>query len=107
MLTFYFLLCAFQSVPLKAALATFPWIVMAGGLPISVGGIGPREGVAALLLARYAVPSAVACDAGLLIFVFSALLPALVGGAWLAVSNPQITQLTQIWKRQTRSIQET
>jgi len=107
MLTFYFLLCAFQPVPLKAALATFPWIVTAGGLPISVGGIGPREGVAALLLARYAVPSAVACDAGLLIFVFSALLPALVGGAWLAVSNPQITQMAQIWKRQTRSIQET
>jgi len=100
MLTFYFLLCAFQPVPLKAVLATFPWIVMAGGLPVSVGGIGPREGVAAMLLAHYAVPSAVACDAGLLIFVFSALVPALVGGAWLLVSNPQITQMTRIWKEQ-------
>lgn len=100
MLTFYFLLCAFQPVPLKAVLATFPWIVMAGGLPISVGGIGPREGVAAMLLAHYNVPSAVACDAGLLLFVFSALLPALVGGAWLLVSNPQITQIEQIWKKQ-------
>lgn len=107
LLTFYFLLCAFQPVPLKAALATFPWIVVAGGLPISVAGIGPREGVAAMLLARYAVPSAVACDAGLLIFVFSALLPALVGGAWLAVSAPQITQIEQIWKKQTRGMQET
>ena len=25
---------------------------------------------------------------------------ALVGGAWLAASNPQITQMTQIWKKQ-------
>ena len=99
MLTFYLLLCAFQPVPLKAVLATFPWIVMAGGLPISVGGIGPREGVAAMLLARYAVPAAVACDAGLLIFVFSGLLPALVGGAWLLVSHRQIAQMTQIWKK--------
>ena len=106
MLTFYLLLCAFQPVPLKAVLATFPWIVMAGGLPISVGGIGPREGVAAMLLAHYAVPSAVACNAGLLIFVFSALLPALVGGAWLLVSNPQITQIEQILGKQTASGQE-
>ena len=100
MLTFYFLLSAFQPVPLRAVVATFPWIVMAGGLPISVGGIGPREGVAAMLLAHYAVPSAVACDAGLLIFVFSALVPALAGGAWLLVSNPQIARIQQIWKKQ-------
>jgi uncharacterized membrane protein YbhN (UPF0104 family) len=85
-LTFFFLLGAFHHVSLRAALLTFPWIATAAGLPLSVSGLGPREAVAALLLAPYAIPSAVACDVGLLLFAFSALLPALIGGAWLAAA---------------------
>jgi len=87
LLTFFFLLRALQPVSFRAALVTFPWIVLAGGLPISVGGVGPREGVAALLLARYAIPAATACDAALLLFVFSGLLPALIGTFWLMVAQ--------------------
>jgi uncharacterized membrane protein YbhN (UPF0104 family) len=83
LLTFFFLLRAFHAVNFRAALVTLPWIVAAGGLPISVSGLGPREGVAALLLARYAIPSATACDVSLLLFVFSGLLPALIGTFWL------------------------
>jgi len=71
------------------AVVTFPWIVIAAGLPISVSGLGPREGVATLLLARYAIPSATACDVGLLLFAFSGLLPALIGGIWLAAAARQ------------------
>lgn len=89
LVTFYCLLRAFQGVEFKAALATFPWIVIAGGLPVSVSGLGPREGMAALLLADFAVPSAVALDVALLLFAFSALLPALLGGLWLLVPGLQ------------------
>jgi hypothetical protein len=42
--------------------------------------------VAALLLARYAIPGATACDVSLLLFVFSGLLPALIGTFWLMVA---------------------
>jgi uncharacterized membrane protein YbhN (UPF0104 family) len=86
LLTFFFLLRAFHPVNFRAAVVTFPWIVAAGGLPISVSGLGPREGVAALLLARYAIPGATACAVSLLLFVFSGLLPALIGTFWLMVA---------------------
>jgi uncharacterized membrane protein YbhN (UPF0104 family) len=100
LLTFFFLLRAFHHVSLRAALITFPWIVAAGGLPISLSGLGPREAAAALLLAPYAIPSAVACDVGLLQFAFSALLPALIGGIWLAaatVRKPKGARATARW----------
>lgn len=87
LMTFFCLLRAFCEVDFRAALVTFPWIVTAGGLPISVGGLGPREGVAAMLLARFAIPSAVALDAALLLHVFSGLLPAAAGAIWLACSR--------------------
>jgi len=89
LLTFFFLLRAFHPASLVPAVVTFPWIVIAAGLPISVSGLGPREGVATLLLARYAIPSATACDVGLLLFAFSGLLPALIGGIWLAAAAQQ------------------
>lgn len=87
LMTFYFALRAFLPVRLTTALATFPWIVMAGGLPVALGGLGVREAAARLLLARFAVPSAVAFDAALLLFVFSGFLPAAIGGVWLLCSR--------------------
>jgi uncharacterized membrane protein YbhN (UPF0104 family) len=90
LMTFFCLLRAFTDVDPHAALVTFPWIVTVGGLPLSVGGLGLREGAAAMLLARYAIPSAVAVDAALLLHVFSGLLPAAAGALWLACSRAQI-----------------
>ncbi|MBZ5561294.1 MAG: flippase-like domain-containing protein [Acidobacteriia bacterium] len=87
LMLFYFLLRAFYPVGFDAALATFPWIVIAGGLPLSINGFGVREGVAALLLARYGLSPAAAADVGLLLFTFSCLLPAVAGGIWLLASG--------------------
>lgn len=87
MLLFFFLLRAFHPVEFATALATFPLIVMAGGLPVSLSGLGLREGVAALLLTRFAIPPGVAVDVALLLFAFSALIPALLGGVWLLVDR--------------------
>ena len=82
LLAFFFLIRAFQDIRLGVVLATFPWIVMAAGLPLSVGGLGTREGAAAILLSRFAIPASVALSASLLLCVFGSLLPALVGTAW-------------------------
>lgn len=87
LMIFFFLLQAFHRTDFTVALVTFPWIVAAAGLPVSVGGIGPREGMAAFLLVRYAVPAAAAMDAALLLFAFSALLPAVIGGVWILVRH--------------------
>lgn len=81
--SFFFLLRAFYPAGFGTAVATYPYIVLAGDLPISFGGVGLREGAAALLLTPYAVPSGAAIDAALLWFVFAILLPALLGIAWL------------------------
>ncbi len=77
--TFFLALRALHVVNLTTVLATFPWVVMVGGLPVSVSGLGAREGMAGLLLVRWAVPAVVAVDASLLYFVLTALLPALLG----------------------------
>lgn len=82
-LTFFCLLRAFHPATLATALATYPWIVMASGIPLSLGGLGLREGAAALLLAHYAIPAAVAADVALFLFAFLSLLPGMMGGVML------------------------
>jgi glycosyltransferase 2 family protein len=80
---FFFLVQTFHRTEFVTLLIVFPWMILAGGLPIAAGGIGPREGVAAFLLVKRAVPAAAAIDAALFLFVFSAVFPALAGGFWM------------------------
>ena len=51
--SFFFLLRAFFPTGFTTALATYPYIVLAGGLPISFSGIGVREGFALLILPAF------------------------------------------------------
>ena len=87
MAAFYFLLRAFFPVRLATSVATYPYIMLAGDLPLSFSGVGVREGAAALLLAPYAVPSGAAVDAALMWFVFAMLLPAALGTIWLVAER--------------------
>jgi len=84
---FFFLLRAFCPTGFATAVATYPYIAVAGDLPLSFGGVGVREGAAALLLSPYAVPPGAAVDAALLWFVFGILFPAVLGIAWLVVEK--------------------
>jgi hypothetical protein len=83
LLSFFFLLRAFFPTPFTTAAATYPYIVLAGDLPVSFSGMGVREGAAALMLSSYAVPSSAAVSATLLWFIFAILLPAGFGSLWL------------------------
>lgn len=85
--SFFFLLRAFFPAEFSTALATYPYIVLAGDLPVSFSGVGVREGAAALLLSLYSVPTTAAVDASLLWLVFGMLLPAAVGVCWLVVER--------------------
>ena len=85
--SFFFLLRAFFPAEFSTALATYPYIVLAGDLPVSFSGVGVREGAAALLLSPYSVPTTAAVDASLLWLVFGMLLPAAVGVCWLVVER--------------------
>ena len=85
--SFFFLLRAFSPTGFATAAATYPYIALAGDLPLSFGGVGVREGVAALLLLPYAVPPGAAVGAALLWFVFGILFPAVLGVVWLVVER--------------------
>ena len=85
--SFFFLLRAFSPAEYSTAVATYPYIALAGDLPFSFSGVGIREGAAALFLSPYAVPSGSAVDATLLWFVLGILLPGSLGLAWLGVER--------------------
>lgn len=85
--SFFFLLRAFFPTGFATAVATYPYIALAGDLPVSFGGVGVREGTAALLLSPYAVPPGAAVVAALLWFVLGILFPAVLGVAWLLVEK--------------------
>jgi uncharacterized membrane protein YbhN (UPF0104 family) len=85
--SFFFLLRAFSPTGFAAVVATYPYIVLAGDLPVSIGGVGVREGAAALLLSPYAVPTGAAVGASLMWFVFAILVPAALGACWLVMER--------------------
>lgn len=77
-LQFYLLLSSLESVGWQVGL-TLPIILVASSLPISIMGLGLREGAAALLLSRYGVSMESAVAAAFSLFVINALLPGLIG----------------------------
>ena len=74
--SFFFLLHALAPTGFATAVATYPYIALAGDLPFSFGGVGVHEGAAALLLSPYAVPPGAAVGAALLWFVLGIFFPA-------------------------------
>lgn len=86
---FFFLLRAFAPTELATAVATYPYIVLAGDIPVSFGGVGVRESAAAFLLSPYSVSSGAAVGASLVWFVFVVLAPAVLGALWLAAERVQ------------------
>ena len=76
---FYILINAFSYVSLSAALAAYPLVIFANILPITIGGVGIREGVSAIILARFNVAPETAVSASFLLFCINTLLPGLIG----------------------------
>ena len=77
-LQFYLLLSSLETVGWQVGLM-LPIILVVSSLPISIMGLGLREGTAALFLSRYGVPMEAAVAAAFSLFVINALLPGLVG----------------------------
>ena len=77
-LQFYLLLSSLEPVGWQVGLM-LPIILVVSSLPISIMGLGLREGTAALLLSRYGVPMEAAVAAAFSLFVINALLPGLAG----------------------------
>jgi len=85
--SFFFLLRALSPTGFATAVSTYPYIALAGDLPLSFGGVGVREGAAAVLLSPYAIPPGAAVDAALLWFILGIFFPAVLGVGWLVVEK--------------------
>jgi uncharacterized membrane protein YbhN (UPF0104 family) len=76
---FGLILLSWKAWSLGIVFLTLPLVILTNVLPITIGGLGVREGVAALLLVRYGVSPAHAALAAFLMFLINTALPGLVG----------------------------
>jgi len=83
LLQFGVILLSWHSWSPSIVLLTFPLVILTNVLPITIGGLGIREGAAALLLAHFGVSSADAALAAFLMFAINTALPGVVGALLL------------------------
>jgi len=67
---------------------TFPLVILTNVLPVTVAGLGVREGAAVLLLRHYGVPPAHAALAAFLMFFMNTALPGIAGALLLPAASP-------------------
>lgn len=75
----YLLLSAFHPVAVTTILMVFPLILLTNLVPVTIGGLGIREGVAIYLLSQFGVPTGVAVSVSLLLFLFDTVIPGVLG----------------------------
>ena len=79
LLQYYILLRTAYPISFSATAYTVVYLWSAGLIPVSISGLGIREGLAVYFFGLYGVPAAFAVATSLFLFVFNAILPALVG----------------------------
>jgi uncharacterized membrane protein YbhN (UPF0104 family) len=73
----------------------FPLVMLVNSVPITIGGLGIREGAAVLFFSQFAVQGSSALGAALLLFAINILIPGLCGLAFIhhigkpAISMPE------------------
>lgn len=81
---FFLLINSFASIGLREVVAVYPLIIMTNILPLTIGGIGVREGVSLLTLAWFGTPAAAAVNSSFLLFCINTLLPGLLGSLFIS-----------------------
>lgn len=76
---YYLLINSFSHIEMLDVLVVYPAVILTNILPLTIGGLGVREGMSVYVLSYYQVPPEAAASASLLLFVINTLLPALVG----------------------------
>jgi len=83
----YLLVIAFHAVDFIVILFSFPLIILTNILPITIAGLGVREGVSVFLLSKFGVPGIVAFNSSFLIFFINTLLPDIAGAMLVSRFN--------------------
>ena len=79
LLQYYILMRQAYPITFDATAYTVVYLWGAGLVPISISGLGVREGLAVYFFSLYGVPAAFSVATSLFLFVFNAILPALAG----------------------------
>lgn len=76
---FYWLVTNYYPCRLWMAALTQPLIMLTNIMPITIAGLGIREGAAAVLLAPFGIPRAAALSSAFMLFLLNTALPAIIG----------------------------
>jgi len=76
---FFLLINSFHPIHIKYVFIAYPIIILSNILPLTIGGIGIRESISALILYNFGIPFEAAVNASFLLFCVNTLTPGLLG----------------------------
>jgi glycosyltransferase 2 family protein len=76
---YWIILRAWNVGGLDVVVYCFPMVVLTNAVPITVGGLGPREGLAIVLLNHYGIAGTIAGTSAFLMFFMNTALPGVIG----------------------------
>jgi hypothetical protein len=80
---FYLIVIAFEPVDIKIIFLVVPLIILTNVLPLTIGGLGIREGASILLLSGFGVSDITAFNAAFLMFFINTFIPDMIGAFWV------------------------
>ena len=95
---YYILLRQAYPVSLGATAYTVVYLWSAGLVPVSISGLGIREGLAVYFFSLYGVPAAFSVASSLFLFVFNAILPALAGVYYIYQKRENLREIRTSFK---------
>ncbi len=101
---YYILLNEVAAVNMLISGLTVIFILGAGLIPISVSGLGVREGLAAWILSQYHFPAAAAVGISFFIFLLNVIIPALLGVYFIFRKRRELKNAGRTIKQATRDV---
>lgn len=92
---FYVLVSAFQIIDLRPAMISIPLTMAINSLPLTVAGLGLREGAAVFFFSQFGVAKVAALNGAFLLFVIDILLPGLLGLLLLPRMKTRFESITE------------
>lgn len=89
---FYWLINNFQHCDFLISFQTQPLIMLTNLLPITIGGLGLREGTSIMLLKKYGISASTAFSAAFLLFFLNSFLPAVIGFCLIPYGKLKLTK---------------
>lgn len=76
---FHLLLSAFCEISIRVVFLGAPLVVLSNAIPVTVAGLGVREGASALIFSSFDTPETAAVNAAFLLFVMNTFVPSMIG----------------------------